>query len=126
MLCACALDFHASWEKNLPLVEFSYNNSYHATIKMAPYKALYGRKCRGPLCWDQSSEVRELGPEKLQETIDGVKLIRERMKATQDRQKSYADIRRRPLEFEVGDKVFLKVSLMKGVKRFGDQREVES
>jgi len=119
MLRACALDFQGSWEKNLPLVEFSYNNSYHASIKMAPYEALYGRKCRSALCWDQSSDVRDLGPDMLQETIDGVQVIRARMKAAQDRQKSYADVRRRPLEFEVDDMVFLKVSPMKGVKRFG-------
>ncbi|XP_074277739.1 uncharacterized protein LOC141601362 [Silene latifolia] len=111
--------FQANWEKSLPLVEFSYNNSYHASIKMAPYEALYGRKCRSPICWNQASDVRDLGPDKLAETIDQVKIIRERMKAAQDRQKSYADIHRRPLEFEIGDKVFLKVSPMKGVKRFG-------
>jgi hypothetical protein len=101
MLRACALNFQSSWEKILPLVEFSYNNSYQASIKMAPFEALYGRKCRSPLCWNQAGEVRELGPEMLQSTIDDVKVIRDRMKAAQDRQKSYADIRRRPLDFEV-------------------------
>ena len=110
MLRACVLDFQSSWERVLPLVKFSYNNSFHASIRMAPYEALYGRKCRSPLCWDQASDVQDLGPEILQSTIDDVRVIRERLKAAQDRQKSYADVRRRPLEFEVGDRVFLRVS----------------
>ncbi|XP_074291220.1 uncharacterized protein LOC141617995 [Silene latifolia] len=86
---------------------------------MAPYDALYGWKFRSLICWDQASDVRDLGPGKVTETIDQVKIIGERMKAAQDHQKSYAGVRRRPLEFEVGDKVFLKVSPMKTVKRFG-------
>ena len=119
MLRACTLDFHTSWEKQQPLVEFSYNNSFHTSIGMAPYEALYGRKCRSPLCWDQIGESRVLGPALLQETVDSVRIIRDRMKTAQDRQKSYADSRRRPLEFAVGDMVFLRVSPWKGVKRFG-------
>ncbi|XP_074288558.1 uncharacterized protein LOC141613713 [Silene latifolia] len=119
MLRACALEFHVCWEKSLPLVEFSYNNSYQASIQMAPFEALYGRTCRSPLCWDDSSEAVVLGPEFVQESIEQVRLIREKLKAAEDRQKTYADSRRKPIEFEVGDKVFLKVSPMKGVKRFG-------
>jgi len=119
LLRACALEFHENWESSLPLVEFSYNNSYHSSIKMAPFEALYGRKCRSPLCWNDKTENLVLGPDLLRETFDQVTIIRDRMKAAQDRQKSYADQRRRPLDFAVGDHVFLRVSPWKGVKRFG-------
>ncbi|GKF72705.1 putative reverse transcriptase domain-containing protein [Tanacetum coccineum] len=91
MLRACAVDFGKGWVNHLPLVEFSYNNSYHASIKDAPFEALYGRKCRSP----------------------------QRMQAARGRQKSYADLKRKPMEFQVGDKVMLKVSPWKGVVRFG-------
>ena len=119
MLRACILDFQGTWEKFLPMVEFSYNNSYQATIGMAPYEALYGRKCRTPLCWSDIDEARVIGPELIQETTDKIRLIQSRMMAAQSRQKSYADQRRRPLEFEVGDHVFLKISPTKGIMRFG-------
>ncbi|GJV64137.1 putative reverse transcriptase domain-containing protein [Tanacetum coccineum] len=85
ILRACAIDFRNSWDKHLPPVEFSYNNSYHTSIKVAPFEALYGRK----------------------------------IQTARDRQKSYADVRRKPLEFQVGDKVMLKVSPWKGVICFG-------
>ncbi|GJU18261.1 putative reverse transcriptase domain-containing protein [Tanacetum coccineum] len=88
MLRACAIDFGKGWVNHLPLVEFSYNNSYHASIKAAPFEALYGRKCRSPVCWTEVGE-------------------------------SYADLKRKPMEFQVGDKVMLKVSPWKGVIRFG-------
>ncbi|KAJ9544514.1 hypothetical protein OSB04_024221 [Centaurea solstitialis] len=110
MLCACALDFGGSWDTHQPLVEFSYNNSYHSTIGMAPYEALYGRKCRTPLCWREMGEKILVGPELIQITHDKIQIIRERMKVAQDRQKSYADRRKRPIEFSVGDMVMLKVS----------------
>ncbi|GKF63837.1 putative reverse transcriptase domain-containing protein [Tanacetum coccineum] len=97
MLRACAIDFGKSWVNHLPLVEFSYNNSYHASIKAAPFEALYGRKYRSP--------------------------IKQRMQATRDRQKSYADLKRKPMEFQVGDKVMLKVSPWKGVVHFGKDRK---
>ena len=118
MLRACVIDFGGSWDKHLPLVEFAYNNSYQASIGMPPYEALYGRKCRTPLCWDEVGERRLESVELIELTREKVKMIRERIKAAQDRQKSYADKRRRPLEFEVGDSVFLKVSPWKGVIRF--------
>ncbi|GJU38298.1 putative reverse transcriptase domain-containing protein [Tanacetum coccineum] len=86
MLRACVIDFGKGWDRHLPLVEFSYNNSYHTSIKAAPFEALYGQKCRSPICWAE---------------------------------KSYADRRRKPLEFEVGDKVMLKVLPWKGVIHFG-------
>nr|GEY68653.1 putative reverse transcriptase domain-containing protein [Tanacetum cinerariifolium] len=101
------------------LVEFSYNNSYHATIKAAPFEALYGRKCRSPVCWTEVGEAQILGPELIQETTEKIVQIKERMQAVRDRQKSYADLKRKPMEFQVGDKVMLKVSPWKGVVRFG-------
>ncbi|KAJ9544996.1 hypothetical protein OSB04_024703 [Centaurea solstitialis] len=118
MLRACVLEFAGSWDVHLPLVEFSYNNSYHSTIGMAPYEALYGRKCRTPLCWRERREKILAGPELTQITHDKIQIIRERMKAAQDRQKSYADRRRRPIEFSIGDMVMLKVSPWRGVLRF--------
>ncbi|GJT45016.1 putative reverse transcriptase domain-containing protein [Tanacetum coccineum] len=98
MLRACVLDFGGSWDVHLPLVEFSYNNSYHSSVRCAPFEALYGRKCRSLIMWAE---------------------IKDRLKAARDRQKSYADKRRKPLEFSVGDYVLLKVSPWKGVVRFG-------
>ncbi|KAD3067059.1 hypothetical protein E3N88_34939 [Mikania micrantha] len=119
MLRACVLDFGGSWDSHLPLVEFSYNNSYHSSIQCAPFEALYGRKCRSPVCWTEIGESQLTGPELIQETTDKIFKIRERIKAARDRQKSYADRRRKPLEFAIGDKVLLKVSPWKGVVRFG-------
>ena len=107
----------------LPLIEFAYNNSYQATIKMAPYEALYGRRCRSPLYWDEIGEREELGkafgPELTQKMIEDSRLIRERLKQAQDRQKSYADLKRKDIEFQVGDKVFVKIAPYKRVMRFG-------
>jgi hypothetical protein len=119
MLRACVLDFGGNWDEHLSLIEFAYNNSYQATIGMAPFEALYGRKCRSPLYWDEIGERKLLGPELVQITAEKVKLIRDRMTTAQSRQKSYADNRRRELEFSVGDHVFLKVSPWKGIMRFG-------
>ncbi|KAJ0556778.1 putative nucleotidyltransferase, Ribonuclease H [Helianthus annuus] len=119
MLRACVMDFGGNWDTHLPLVEFSYNNSYHTSIKAAPFEALYGRKCRSPLCWAEVGEKQLIGPELVQETTDKIFQIRDRIKAARDRQKSYADVGRKPLTFEVGDKVLLKVSPWKGVARFG-------
>ncbi|GKE40033.1 putative reverse transcriptase domain-containing protein, partial [Tanacetum coccineum] len=119
MLRACVIDFGGSWDVHLPLAEFSYSNSYHSSIRCAPFEALYGRKCRKPVLWAEIGEGSLIGPELVQETTDKVVLIKEKLKAARDRQKSYADNRRKPLEFEVGDKVLLKVSPWKGVMRFG-------
>ncbi|GKC19763.1 putative reverse transcriptase domain-containing protein, partial [Tanacetum coccineum] len=119
MLRACVIDFGNGWDRHLPLVEFSYNNSYHTSIKAAPFEALYGRKCRSPVCWAEVGEAQLTGPEIIHETTEKIFKIRDRMQAARDRQKSYADKRRRPLEFEVGDKVMLKVAPWKGVMRFG-------
>ncbi|GJR55497.1 putative reverse transcriptase domain-containing protein [Tanacetum coccineum] len=94
MLRACVIDFENGWVKHLSLVEFSYINSYHASIKAAPFEVLYGRKCRSPVCWAEVGEVQLTGP-------------------------SYADLKHKPMEFQVGDRVMLKVSPWKGVVRFG-------
>ena len=119
MLRACVLEFQGSWDRYIPLMEFAYNNQYHSSIGMAPYKALYGRKCRSPIYWDkEGAEILE-GPELVQETIQKVEIIRNKLKATQDRQKSYYDQHRKEMEYQVGEKVFLKVSPWKGVMRFG-------
>ncbi|GJW70463.1 putative reverse transcriptase domain-containing protein [Tanacetum coccineum] len=119
MLRACAIDFVKGWVNHLTLVEFSYNNSYHASIKAAPFEALYGRKCRSPVCWAEVGEVQLTGPEIVQETTEKIVQIKQRMQAARDRQKSYADLKRKPMEFQVGDKVMLKVFPWKGVVRFG-------
>ena len=103
----------------MDLMVSSYHNSYHASIGMAPFEALYGRKCRSPICWDDSSEAVMLGPQFVQDMIDDIKKIRGKMQAAQDRQKSYADLDRRDVEFAVGDKVLLRVSAIRGVMRFG-------
>ena len=121
MLRACVIDLGGSWDTHLALMEFSYNNSYHTSIQMPPFEALYGRKCRTPVCWSETGDGQLSGPEIVQRTTDQVLQIRERLKTARDRQKSYADIRRKPLEFKEGDKVLLKVSPWKGVVRFGKE-----
>ncbi|GJY13355.1 putative reverse transcriptase domain-containing protein [Tanacetum coccineum] len=124
MLWACTIDFGKGWVNHLPLVEFSYNNSYHASIKAAPFEALYGRKCRSPVCWTEVGEAQILGPELIQETTEKIIQIKQRMQASHDRQKSYADLKRKLIEFQVGDKVMRKVSPWKGVVRFGKRRKL--
>ncbi|CAL2238916.1 unnamed protein product [Prunus armeniaca] len=119
MLRACALQFRGDWDEKLPLMEFAYNNSYQASIKMSPYDALYGKQCRTPFYWDEMGENRLEVFDDVERTKEQVKIIRERLKAAQDRQKSYADNRRKDLQFEVGDWVFLKLSPWKGIMRFG-------
>ena len=107
--------FGGSWNQYLPLIEFSYNNSYQATIGMAPYEALYGRKCRSPVHWYETGEAIVTAPEFVENTTNAVNKIHGRMKSAQSLQKSYADKRRRPLEFQLGDSVFLKISPFKGI-----------
>ncbi|KAL6223429.1 hypothetical protein ACLB2K_006816 [Fragaria x ananassa] len=119
MLRACALQFRGSWDKNLSLMEFAYNNSFHSSIGVAPFEALYGRQCRTPLCWNEVGERELCGPEIIHDTNEKIKVVRDRLTATQSRQKSYANVRRKDLEFQVGDWVFLKLSPWKGVVRFG-------
>ena len=121
MLRACIMEFEGSWDKHLTLIEFAYNNSYQSSIGMSPYEALYRRKCRTPLCWSEVGERKLVGPEIVQQTEDKVKIIKDRLKISSDRQKSYADLKRRDIEYQVGDKVFLKVSAWKKIMRFGQK-----
>ncbi|GJX90659.1 putative reverse transcriptase domain-containing protein [Tanacetum coccineum] len=115
----CDRDLRKGWVSHLPLVVFSHNNSYHASIKAAPFEALYGQKFRSPVCWAEVGEVQLTGPDIVQETTEKIVQIKQRMQAAHDRQKSYTDLKRKPIEFQVGDKVMLKVSPWKGVVRFG-------
>ncbi|GKC22010.1 reverse transcriptase domain-containing protein [Tanacetum coccineum] len=108
MLRACVIDFGKSWDRHLPLVEFSYNNSYHASIKAAPFEALYGRKCRSPICWSEVGDSQLTGLELVRETTEKIVQIKNRLLTARSRQKSYADVRRKPMEFSVGDMVMLK------------------
>ncbi|GKD85340.1 putative reverse transcriptase domain-containing protein [Tanacetum coccineum] len=119
MLRACVIDFRKGRDKHLPLVEFSYNNSYHTSIKAAPFEVLYGRKCRSPVCWAEVGDVQLTGPKIVHETTEKIIQIKSKIQAARDRQKSYTDVRRKPLDFQVGDKVMLKVLPWKGVIRFG-------
>ncbi|KAA3484266.1 DNA/RNA polymerases superfamily protein [Gossypium australe] len=121
MLRGCVIDFSGSWEDYLPLAEFAYNKCYQSSIQKAPYEALYGRRCHTPTCWTELGERRSLGPKLILETEEKVKLIRTRLKEASDRQKSYADLKCKEIEFSVGDQVFLKVSPWKKVLRFGQK-----
>ena len=105
MLRACVLDFKGSWEENLPLVEFAYNNSYQVSIQMVPYEALYGRLCPFLVYWTEVRESPTIGPDLIRDTSMKVDLIRRRLLTAQSRQKSYADRGCRPLKFEACDHV---------------------
>jgi hypothetical protein len=118
MLRACILEFPQKWDECLPLAEFSYNNSYQESIKMAPFEALYGRRRRTPLNWSEPGERWFFRPDLVKEMEEKVQRIIHNLKEAQARQKSYANKRRQPLYFQVGDHVYLKVSPMKGVTRF--------
>ncbi|GJZ41591.1 putative reverse transcriptase domain-containing protein [Tanacetum coccineum] len=119
MLRSCVIDFGNGWERHLLLIEFLYNNSYHASIRAAPFKELCGQKCRSPVCWAEVGDSQLTGPELIHETTEKIVLIKQRIQPTCDGQKSYADVRRKPLEFQVGNQIMLKVSPWKGVIRFG-------
>ncbi|KAI3751218.1 hypothetical protein L2E82_22266 [Cichorium intybus] len=118
MLRACVMDFGGSWDTYLPLAEFSYNNSYHASIGRPPFEMLYGRKCRTPVCWGEVGQHVLGSTEVVLKTSELIQKVRERLQTAQSRQKSYADKRRTDLEFQVGDFVLLKVSPWKGIIRF--------
>ncbi|WVZ70686.1 hypothetical protein U9M48_019329 [Paspalum notatum var. saurae] len=118
MLRACALTYSTKWDECLPLAEFAYNNSYQKSLDMAPFEALYGRRCRTPLNWSKPGERVTFGPDLVTQAEEQVKFIYSNLKRAQSRQKSYSD-KRRPLVFEEGDHVYLLVSPMKGVHRFG-------
>jgi hypothetical protein len=115
MLRACALKHGGSWDKSFPYAEFAYNNSYQTSLKMAPFEALYGRKCRTPLYWNQTGESQLFGANIIREAERQVEIIRENLKTAQSRQKSYADPKRREVVFEVGDYVYLRVSPIRGL-----------
>ncbi|GJT12255.1 reverse transcriptase domain-containing protein [Tanacetum coccineum] len=110
MLHVCVIDFGSNWDRHLPLVEFSYNNSYHASIKVAPFEALYGQKCISLVCWSEVGDSQLIGPELIHETIEKIIQIKNCLLTARSRQKSYADRRSKPLKFKVGDMVLLKVS----------------
>ncbi|KAA0057119.1 pol protein [Cucumis melo var. makuwa] len=118
MLRACALELPGSWDSHLHLMEFAYNNSFQATIGMTPFEALYDKCCGSPVCWDEVGEQRLMGPKLVQSTNEAIQKIRSLMQIAHSRQKSYANVRRKNFEFNVGDKVFLKVAPMKGILRF--------
>ncbi|KAA3470449.1 reverse transcriptase [Gossypium australe] len=119
MLRYYVLEFEGNWEKYLPLVEFAYNNSFQSSLKLAPYEALYGRKCRTLLYWTELRENQIHGVDLIKETDEKVKVIRDCLKVASDRQKSYSDLKRKEIEFQVGDKIFLKVSPWRRVLKFG-------
>jgi hypothetical protein len=123
MLRAYALKDNQSWDKCLPCAQFSYNSSYQESIKMTPFEFLYGRKCRTPLFWNEPGENQIFGPDILREAERQVQMVRENLKLAQSRQKSYAD-NRRELRFQVGDFVYLKVSPMRGLRRFKIRRKL--
>nr|GEV79355.1 reverse transcriptase domain-containing protein [Tanacetum cinerariifolium] len=99
--------------------EFSYNNGYHTSIKVAPFEALYRRKCRSPVCWAEVGDAQLTGPEIIHETTEKIIQIKSRIQAARNRQKSYADLKRKSMDFQVGDRVMLKVSPWKEILRFG-------
>ena len=107
---ACALDYGSSWDDNLPYAEFSYNNSYQASLKMTPFEPLYGRRCSTPLMWDEVGDHHLFGPDLIKESEEKVKLIRDRLKVAQSRQKSYADSKHKEVTYEIGDRAYLRVS----------------
>ncbi|CAN6441134.1 unnamed protein product [Victoria cruziana] len=119
MLRVCVLEWQGEWDRHLPLVEFEYNNSYHASIGIAPFEALYGRPCRAPRYWYDITDASFEDPLVLRHYEHQVHMIRDRLQTAQHRQKCYADRRCHALEFEVGDFIFLKISPTKGIFRFG-------
>jgi hypothetical protein len=118
MLRACALKHDGTWDKSLPYTEFTYNNSYQSSLKMARFEALYRTKCRTPLYWNQTGESQLFGLEIIKEAERQVEIIRENLKTSQSRQKSYADPKRRGVISEVGDYAYLRVSSIQGLRRF--------
>ncbi|GJZ25999.1 putative reverse transcriptase domain-containing protein, partial [Tanacetum coccineum] len=94
---ARVIDFGNGWDRHLSLIGFSYNNSYHTSIKAAPFEALYGRKCRSLVCWVEVGDVQLTGPEIIHETTEKIIQINSRIQAAHDHQKTYTDVRRKPL-----------------------------
>jgi hypothetical protein len=119
MLRARVLQYDKNWDKCLSLAEFSYNNSNQTSLKIAPFEALYSCRCRTPLSWPQPGEHKIFGPDLVTEAEEKVKTIQNNLKVAQSRHKSYANIRRRPLQFQVGNFVYLRVSPTRGIQQFG-------
>jgi hypothetical protein len=119
MLRACVLEHQGSWDQNLPWAEFSYNNNYQESLKMASFEVLYGRRCRTPLNWIESREKVIFGLNLIEEAEATVRRIQDNLRATKSHQETYANRRHQPLEFETGYHIYLRVSPMKGAKRFG-------
>ena len=121
MFRGCVMEFTGSWDRYISLMEFAYNNSYQSSIGMVPYEALYGWRCRTPVCWIELNEQKVIGPDIVKDIEVKVQVIGKRLKATNDQQKSYADLKRKDIEYEVGDKVFLKVSSWRKILRFSQK-----
>src|SRR6187401_58385 len=119
MLRACVISFGMDWEKCLPFAEFAYNNSYQYSLKQAPFEILYGRRCRTPLNWSETGERQFFGPDMIQDAEEQVRIVRERLKTAQSRQKSQYDSHHKAVTFEVGDKAYIRVTPLKGTHRFG-------
>jgi hypothetical protein len=119
MLRARVMEHQGSWDKNLPWVEFSHNNSYQESLKMTPFEVLCGRRCRTPLNWIEPGEKTIFGPNHIEVAEVTVSSIQDNLRAAKSCQESYPNKRCRPLEFEVGDHVYLRILPMKCVKRFG-------
>lgn len=118
MLKAFIIDLKGSWDDHLQLIEFSYNNGYHSCIGMELFEALYGRSCRSQIGFFEVGESDIFGPKIVHEAMKKVKLIREMLATAYRREKSHKNNRKRDLEYEVGDHVYLKISPMKGLRRF--------
>jgi RNA recognition motif-containing protein len=117
MLRACVMEYQESWDKNLPWAKFSYNNSYQESLKMSPFEVLYGRRCHTP--WIEPGETVIFKPDIVEEAKTIVHRVQENLKVAKSHEETYANKRRRPLVFKVGDHVYLRVSPMKDMKRFG-------
>lgn len=124
MLWACVIDYGGNWVEHLPLIKLAYNNSYHFSIGMATFEHWYGRRVRDLIGWFELSEVDMFGMDFLYKVIEKVKVIQDRLNTAQSYQKSFVDVRNRDLGFEVGDKVFLKVSPIKEVIGFGKKGKI--
>jgi hypothetical protein len=126
MLRAYVLEHQGSWDQNFPWAEFSYNNSYQESLKITPFEVLYRCQCRTPLNWIELGEKVIFGPDLVEEAEATVRRIQDNLKAVKSRQETYANKRHQSLEFEVGNHVYLRVSTMKGVKRFGVKGKLAS
>ena len=129
MLRTCVLDFRKSWGQYLTLVEFAYNNSYHSTIQMAPYEPLYGRKYRSPIYWEEVGERKIVDPTMLpwiEDAYEKVKIICQKIQATLSWQKSYADNRRKNLEFKVRNRIFVHITPLKTSIMTGKREEIQA